>query len=135
MYTMTMAPDMSQTHVGFYVLCVCVAIVLYASIRSMLEDGVGPISIGTTVAMILLLCFGGYVSFFVEEPPPANTPVTAKFLRYQPEEQRYSCGSSKSPSTCYTNKMFGVFEVPEGTVILEVSKSSPMPAYVTLYKN
>ena len=131
-----MAQDLTQTHTGFFVLCLLASIVLYMSISCILEMGIGPISGTVTVAMIALLGFGGYVSFYSDAyQPPANTPVTAKFLRYHPEEQRYSCGSSKSPSTCYTNKMYGVFEVPEGTVILEVSKTSPMPAYVTLYKN
>lgn len=136
MYTMTMAQDLTQTHTGFYILCLCCCMILWMTFSCIREMGIGPISGGTIIAMVALMSFGGYISYYSDAyHTPDNTPVTAKFLRYQPEEQRHSCGTSKQPSTCYTNKMYGVFEVPEGTVIFEVSKQSPMPAYITLYKN
>lgn len=136
MYSFTMLADVTNEHTGFYILCVLIALVLAMAFSAINDMGFGPISTSVVIMCVALLALGGYVSFTnAGFKAPANTPVTAKFLRYQPEEQKHSCGTYKQPSTCYTNKMYGVFEVPEGTVILEVSKNAPMPAHVTLYKN
>lgn len=136
MYSYSMLADPTNTHVGFYIILLLCGFVAWGAVTCIREMGVGVISTIFLVGSLSLIGLSGYVSFTnAGIKVPVNTPVTAKFIGFQPEEQRHSCTNGKQTSTCYTNKMYAVFEVPEGRIVLPASVGSAMPAYVTLYKN
>jgi hypothetical protein len=125
MYSLIELTNDAGCHGGFYIFTVITSIWLVVAWWCW-EDS--PI-------MIALTLFGASVSFDPKNNiPMVNTPVTAKFVKYVAEEQTYKCGT-KNMSTCYTSKVYGQFETPEGMVALEVNKNVPIPTYVTLYKN
>lgn len=114
----------SDYHIGFWITVIVAVFLIYQIIQE-------PDWIGQVLVIICITTFIGFVSFLDPVVHP-NTEVTGEFLGYTPEQQSYRCGKN---STCYTNKMFGEFKVPEGMIVLEINPAYPMPKFVKLYKN
>ena len=136
MYTFHQLANINDTHSGFYAMT-CIILVILAMIFTQVRDyGWGAVTGSIATAVLLIWAFIGYNSFTTSTAKTmANTPVTAKFVQYVPEQQRYSCMQGKIQSTCYTSKVYAQFEVDGGMMVMEVSGQYPIPPLVQMYRN
>ena len=63
--------------------------------------------------------------------PPKNEKVVGVLKKYMPSGYEYRSGKT----THYRNAIFGLYEVPEGEVIMELRPGMFSPERVILYKN
>lgn len=136
MYTFHQLANIDDTHSGFYAMT-CIILVLLIVIIAHAKDCGWTVTTGSiTTAIILVWAFIGYNSFTTSTAKTmVNTPVTAKFVQFVPEQQRYSCMHGKIQSTCYTSKVYAQFEVDNGMMVMEVSGAYPIPPLVQMYRN
>ena len=136
MYTFHQLANIDDTHSGFYAMT-CIILVILVMIFSQVRDyGWSTVTGSIATAALLIWTFVGYNSFTTSTAKTmANTPVTAKFVQYVPEQQRYSCMQGKIQSTCYTSKVYAQFEVDGGMMVMEVSGQYPIPPLVQMYRN
>ena len=136
MYTFQPIPPVSDGHFGLYCFTVIVGVILFGVIQHLRDNGWSAFA-GTFLTIVLCLWgFVGYVSYNTSDAKTyVNAPVTAKFVQYVPEQQKYSCTQGKIQSTCYTSKMYAQFEVDGGMIIMEVGGQHPIPPLVQMYRN
>ena len=136
MYTFQPVPPVSDGHFGLYCFTVAVVFILFGFFQHLRDNGWSAFA-GTFLTVVL--CFWGFVGFVSyntsDAKTYANTPVTAKFVQYVPEQQKYSCMQGKIHSTCYTSKVYAQFEVDGGMIIMEVGGQHPIPPLVQMYRN
>ena len=141
MYTFQPIPPVSDGHFGLYCFTVIVGVILFGVIQHLRDNGWSAFA-GTFLTIVLCLWgFVGYVSYNTSDAKTyVNAPVTAKFVQYVPEQQKYSCAQGKIQSTCYTSKMYAQFEVDGGMIIMEVDGQCLIgqcliPPLVQMYRN
>lgn len=126
MYSLTPLENVTfDPHIGFWITVIVVSVFIGRGIYE------GVLDFVTFILLAILITVVGLVSFTDPVVYP-NTEVTGKFIGYTPEEQSYRCGKN---NTCYTNKIFAEFEVPEGIIVLQINPAYPIPKFVKLYKN
>lgn len=127
MYSFQPVVDMSQTHVGFY-LVLALAVGLTWAAWWAFE------SIPTLVAFVVV--FGSiviltYNESFIESKPPVNEQVVGTFKGYLAEGFREQAGKYKVDR----HVLWVIYTVPEGDVVLQGSEGNVYPKTAYLYKN
>ncbi len=133
MYSILPLTNSAGSHSGFFMYVVLTGILLVLILWAIKEEG---LSLGKSfwVIMIISSYFLAYHNSYDEENniPMVNKKVVAKFVGYNSEQQSHNCGKNQK---CFTSKVYGQFNTPEGMVLLEVDRSAPIAENVILYKN
>lgn len=130
MYSFQPIADTTGSHVGFYVVAMLVAAILFGVWRSALAN---DLSIGaslTTSVVLTALASMVYVGSY-HDVAPNNEQVTGTFVTFQPEGYNVQSGKSRSDH----HYMYVVYNVNGQNIILQASTGYNYPQTATLYKN
>lgn len=130
MYSLSPEVDMSNIHVGFYLLASIAGFIAVYQIKNLLKKKLRGIEYCGIIGLLsVVVGFSALMSY--SDKAPANVQVVATFVGYEP--LRESTRSGKY--TKVDDVVYGRFTVPGGDILLKVNAQTPIPKHVYLYKN
>lgn len=132
MYSVQPLFDGSNSHAGFvFVVGLSIAVTLMMAYFALNGSFASKARFLWAFAAGVGFSDWAYYGSYVDYKPPRNEVVTARFGGYVAEAVVNTSGKLCSPA----HRIYGVFFVPEGRVLLQVPANQPISPQVILYKN
>lgn len=132
MYSFQPATDMTNTHVGFYIILMMAVVLVGAFMLLYLNREMrgGTASVlSLCVGLVLYTAYGE--SYGGKYIPPKNEQVVGEYVGVVAEGYRESSGKTKADHHYF----YVTYRVPEGLVTIAAQPGSAFPQRAILYKN